>query len=164
MRDLEEVVEDQMKRLQERADEVATSYWNFRNRENDRRPTNERTNLGVRANIKGGAVRIEWFRTRVYVRRDGEAGRPYSDYIKKGRRNRYPRNTLARNAQSWEEEYVQKCEDEFALIREQAAELVQLRKSARNLRKRGGLRFLATVETNHQEPDDPTEGVGNASP
>lgn len=154
MRDIEEQIEELMQGIQAEAQKWVDEYWRQRSTENEKRPTDDRSYLGVRTVLKGNAVRVEWFRLKPVKRRDGDH-RTYAEYIRKGRqRYRYPDHVLRRHARAWQLEMVRECEDQFSRMRKQIAALVEMRKQARFLSQDRGLRFLGDV---HHSGRDPTE-------
>ena len=149
---IDELIDDLMQGLQSEAQELVNEYWEQKTRENEHRPADDRSYLGCRALMKGGAPRIEWFKLKPVKRRDG-SHRTYTEHIKKGRKGlRYPDHALKKHARVWQFEMVRDCEDRFAELRESITALVEMRRQARVLRQKRGLHFVGEVQNQEHQP------------
>ena len=77
-----------------------------------------------------GAFAIEWF-TRRWVNRTGSRSQTFTNYIRRGTGDRYPRSALAAVAQPWELEIADALEERFADIRRTARSVSRLRTAFR---------------------------------
>jgi hypothetical protein len=118
------------------AGEVAAQFYLRAAQERAQRPRDEWGRLGVRvrplrtARAASGAFAIEWF-TRRWVNRTGSRSQTFTNYIRRGTGDRYPRSALASVAQPWELEIADALEQRFAAIRRTARSVSRLRTAFR---------------------------------
>jgi len=118
------------------AAEVASQFYLRAARERAERPRDEWGRLGVRVRpvraerAAPGAFAIEWF-TRRWVNRAGSRSQTFTNYIRRGTGDRYPRSALAAAAQPRELEIADALEDRFAAIRRAARSVSRLRTAFR---------------------------------
>jgi len=118
------------------AGEVAAEFYLRAAQERAQRPRDEWGRLGVRvrslrtARAAPGAFAIEWF-TRRWVNRTGSRARTFTDYLRRGAGDRYPRAALAAVAQPWELALAEALEARFAEIRRLARSISRVRMACR---------------------------------
>lgn len=151
---IEDIVEDwaqaRLQALAAEAGEVASGFYLRAARERENRPRSAWGRLGVRVRpvraqrAAPGAFAIEWF-TRRWVNRTGSRSQTFTNYIRRGTGDRYPRAALAAVAQPWELEIADALEERFADIRRTARSVSRLRtafrqhaKLERTLGEKGG--------------------------
>ena len=129
---LVELVDRRLAVLVERAKAVIGEYWTERDTVTHERPRSEWSRLGVRARFHRGNIRIEWF-VQNWRRQPGTTGRwlTFSKHLPKGRGTRYATTVFKPYAKDWELPLIERCEDRLDSIRQEAAVLVELRKSAK---------------------------------
>ena len=115
---------------------MAALFYLHAARERANRPRSQWGRLGVRvrpvraARSAPGAFAIEWF-TRRWVNRTGSRSQTFTNYIRRGTGDRYPRSALAAVAQPWELEIADALEERFAAIRRTARSVSRLRTAFR---------------------------------
>ena len=85
---------------------------------------------GARGARRPRAFAIEWF-TRRWVNRTGSRSQTFTNYIRRGTGDRYPRSALAGVAQPWELAIAEALEDRFAEIRRTARSVSRVRMAFR---------------------------------
>ena len=139
-REIERTVEDwariRLDALAAEAGEVAALFYERAARERASRPRSQWGRLGVRvrpvrsARSAPGAFAIEWF-TQRWVNRTTTGAQTFTNYIRRGTGDRYPRSALAAVAQPWELEIADALEERFAAIRRAARSVSRVRRAFR---------------------------------
>lgn len=108
-------------------------YWQFRIAENRKRPSKEKSHLGVRARVVDGTIVIEWtvYDFRVIAGKQV----PFRKGLRKGKGMSYSAAMLARHAQPWEIERLLESEKVFALLRAMTTHVHRARRACRDLGK-----------------------------
>ena len=137
---IEETVEQwaqaRLEALAAQAGEVASGFYLCAAREREHRPRSEWGRLGVRVRpvraerAAPGAFAIEWF-TRRWVNRTGSRAQTFTNYIRRGTGDRYPRSALAAVAHPWELALAEALEERFAEIRRLVRGVSRLRTAFR---------------------------------
>jgi hypothetical protein len=140
--EIEETVEHwaqaRLQALAVEAGEVASGFYLCTAREREKRPRSEGGRLGVRVRVRPvraqraapGTFAIEWF-TRRWVNRTGSRAQTFTNYIRRGTGNRYPRSALAAVARPWELALAEALEERFAEIRRLARGVSRVRTAFR---------------------------------
>ena len=156
--EIEEAVEAwaraRLEALAAEAAEVASQFYLRAAQQRGERPREEWGRLGVRVRAvraeraAPGAFSIEWF-TRRWVNRTGSRARTFTNYLPRGKGDRYARSTLRGVAQPWELVIAEELEDRFGQIRRIARSVSRVRMAFRQHAKLERSKAEGSGQGNH---------------
>ena len=136
LQSVQDTLDENLNTLHDEADVVASEFWSWVLQNNANQDKAEKNNLGLRVRRTATGVSIQWYYNTWYKDKQGR-WKPNSHYIRKGRRTTsYPKSTLLKHAQSWQEDKVWETEERLAEIRTQVQRITDLRKATGMMRKR----------------------------
>lgn len=140
-------VQGELDGLRQEAQQVQWRFDADQQAAGQHRPRSEWGRIGVRikeqhsSRATPGTFTIEWCTYRYVNKAQGKAC--FTEYVKKGDGDRYPRSALGKVARDWQRPIIEAAEDDFAAIRRAVREVSQVRtqlraavRTARALRER----------------------------